>query len=117
MANNESPPNDPGTPWKWTELLFGGGIIAYLVGATISGIWWAASIDTKTANIGDNVAAIERRFDGLDNVVLGNRITKVEVEVQAFATQQDRVERKIDRLLDRRYGSGGPQQPTSGQEP
>lgn len=102
---DESHDKSDGTPWKWAELLFGSGVIAYLVGATISGVWWAGSIDDKVGHLDVSLDAIERRFDGLDNVVLGNRITKVETQVQAFGEQQDRMERKIDRLLDRRLGT------------
>lgn len=116
MPDESHDKSDGQAKW-WAEMLFGGGVVVYLAGVTVSGIWWAASLDAKTNGISDSVATIERRFDGLDNVVLGNRVTKVETEMQAFGTQQERVERKIDRLLERRFGSGGPQQPTGGQDP
>ena len=96
-----------GTSWRWIELLFGGGIIAYLIGATISGIWWAATIDSTSKDLSDTVADVERRIDGLDNVTLGNRLTAVETQVKLFDIQQDRIERKIDRLLDRQVRPPG----------
>lgn len=94
-----------GTSWRWVELLFGGGIIAYLVGATVSGIWWAATIDSTTADLTGKVAVIDQRVDGLDNVTLGNRITALETQVKLGSQQADRIENKIDRLL---YRQGQP---------
>lgn len=90
-----------GTSWRWAELLFGGGIIAYLVGATVSGIWWAATIDDTSRHLETKVADLGAHIDGLDNVTLGNRITALETQVKISGQQQDRIESKIDRLLYR----------------
>lgn len=107
----EEDEREGGSPWKWAEVLFGGGVIVYLAGATFSGIWWAASLNKETMDISEHLISMEHRFDGLDNVSLGNRVTKLEVELQAFSDQQARMERKIDVLLERRYGSqSGPSQ-------
>lgn len=100
-GDNDGEGTPPGTSWRWIELLFGGGIIAYLVGATISGIWWAATIDSSAKDLSDTVDRLDQRIEKLDNVVLGNRITALETQVKGFGAQQDRTERKIDQLLER----------------
>jgi hypothetical protein len=109
-------PEEDGVPWKWAQLLFGSGVLLYMASATFYGIWWAADISKDTRDVSAKVSSMERRFEGLDNVSLGNRITQVEVKMQIFGAQQDRMERKIDRLLERRYGNS-PSTQSGGREP
>lgn len=111
MEDSEHHPDDGEGPWRWKEGIFGGAMLVYLATASVTGIWWAASLSAKTQEIASQVSSMERRFDGLDNVSLGNRVTKLEVELQSFAEQQARMERKIDVLLDRRFSNpSGPAQ-------
>lgn len=90
----------PNSRWIW-ELAFGGGVVVWALAASVTAIWWAASMDTTVSSQGDDITTIDKRIDGLDNVSLGNRITAIETQAKLFAVQQDRIERKIDRLLDR----------------
>jgi hypothetical protein len=106
------PPSDQGQNqsgdnrgfWR-IEWVVSSGLGASLV----AGLLWVGSIDEKVANLKDTVSK-------LDNYTLGNRITALEVALRHADVQQDRVERKIDRLLERRYGTGSGPAPTGNQD-
>lgn len=79
---------------RWFELAVSGGIVVYVASATVAGLIWVGSIDERVSNLKDTVGS-------LDNVALGTRITTLETQVRLFGLQQDRIETKIDKLLDR----------------
>lgn len=76
-------------------------VSAGLVASTITGLIWIGTIDERVSSLKDGMGK-------LDNAILGNRIAVLEARVMDYGTQQDRVERKIDRLLTERYGGGTP---------
>lgn len=90
----------PNSHWLWDKA-FDAGIVVWAIMSSVTGVWWASSLDTTVSGHTDDITTIDRRIDGLDNVTLGNRITAVETQAKAFAVQQDRIESKIDRLLYR----------------
>lgn len=105
-----TPPDRPRrvTAWQLAELLFGSGAILYVITNIISGVQWGATIDAKFSRIDEKmtdqqaqILANAQRFSSLDNTALGNRITSLETQVKGFAGQQDKIEKKIDRLLER----------------
>ena len=91
--------------WWRIEWLISSGLGA----AIVAGAIWVGTIDER-------VQTIKNTVNGLDNSTLGSRITALEVKVGDFGTQQDRVERKIDRLLDHQYGNGAPVRRTGDQQ-
>lgn len=77
--------HDSNAGWQW---VVSSGLAAILGG----GLIWVGVIDERVSTL-----------KGADS-----RLTALEIQVRDFATQQDRVERKVDRLLEGRYGSPGP---------
>lgn len=77
-------------PWRGIEWLISSGLALTLAAAMI----WVGTIDERVMIIRDEISK-------LDNYTLGNRITALEVALKHADIQQDRVERKIDRLLER----------------
>lgn len=77
---------------RWVDWAVSSGLATALVAGAI----WVGSIDEKVSSLKEAVA-------GLDNTALGNRITALEVAIKHADLQQDRMEHKIDRLLERRY--------------
>ena len=95
MADENQDDRTEERTWRWAELLFGGGVLTYVIGSAITGVWWASSIDTKIDVIEGNIAT-------LDNVSLGNRLTAIETKVGSFDKSLDGLNMKIDILLERR---------------
>ena len=98
-------PDQDESPWLRTEWIVSSGLAVALA----AGLIWVGTIDERVAGLKDAIG-------GLDNVTLGNRITALEVALRHADIQQDRVERKIDRLLDRRYGGGSGPSPSGGNQ-
>lgn len=92
---SDEEPKRSGQP-GWFNGIISSGMAVTLAGALI----WVGAL-------GQRVAQLEQ--DGKDSNSLGTRITAVEVKLTDYGAQQDRVERKIDRLLEHRAGiPGGP---------
>jgi hypothetical protein len=88
--------------WRAAELLFGGGVIVWALASSVTAIWWAATTETRIENLYDQEKEIAQQISGLDNVSLGNRITALETQIVASNRQLDSIERKMDRLLQKR---------------
>lgn len=99
---NEDQPSAGGAPsWRWFELLFGGGVIVWALASTITAIWWASDLTTRVSALEANGDVLSHRLETLDNVALGNRITAVETQYSALNGSINKMDDKIDRLLDR----------------
>lgn len=77
---------------------------------TAGAVWWAAAIDQRLASVEIATSA---------SVTLADRVTRVEVDFTASKTEVsrrlDRIEAKIDRILEGRHGGGNGNGPYGGQ--
>lgn len=101
------PQNDEPRTGKLFEMLFGGGVVVYMLGSLVTGLWWASALDTRVGAIERGLETNERRIESLDNSVLGNRLTAVETRVGGLERGIGSVDQKLDRILLRQL-SGGP---------
>jgi hypothetical protein len=88
--------------WRIAELLFGGGVIVWALATTLTSVWWAATIDARVAEISKGEESLATQLQGLDNVSLGNRITAIETQMAVTGRQLDAIDKKLDRVLQRR---------------
>lgn len=88
--------------WRNAELLFGGGVIVWALATTLTSVWWAATIDARVEEIAKAETGLSSQLQGLDNVSLGNRITAIETQMTATGRQLESIDKKLDRVLQRR---------------
>lgn len=101
MPSGNEEPAEKITGWRIAELTFGSGVVLWIVSSAIGAIWWASETDFSIKDLRGDISQLHTQMDALDNVSLGNRITALETQVRGFGDQQDKIERKIDRLLER----------------
>lgn len=78
-------------------------LVAAIAIQTAGAVWWAASIDQRLASVEIATSA---------SVTLADRVTRVEVDFTSSKTEVsrrlDRIEAKIDRILEGRGNGNGP---------
>jgi len=81
-------------PAGWLRLILQVAALLLLAGAA----WWRlAAVEQQASGAEDLLQVVNQRLDSQ-----GNRLTGVEVRTLGVEARLERMERKIDRLLDRR---------------
>lgn len=68
------------------------GLVVWSLGVTFGGIWWASDLTRR-------LWVVEQTTNG--GVIVGERVTKLEAKVDGVDRSLDKIEVKVDRILER----------------